>query len=92
MPDTPFFPALRACLGPMGSRTFQAVEKVRAFTLCQIEKCFDPWVPKDLFPKAPEKANSRDRQYTRWRTFWCLEFGHFSGLASCDRLSLSRRD
>jgi hypothetical protein len=26
----------------------------------------------DLFPKAPQKANSRDHHYTRWRTFWCM--------------------
>lgn len=79
---TPFLPALRACLAPMGSRTSQAVEKVRAFTLCQIEKCFEPWVPKDLFPKASEKANSRDRQYTRWRTFWCMIWQSLHPLAS----------
>jgi len=29
-------------------------------------------MPTTLFPKAPEKQNSRDRDYTRWRTFWCM--------------------
>jgi hypothetical protein len=29
-------------------------------------------MPATLFPKAPEKQNSRDRDYTRWRTFWCM--------------------
>ena len=29
-------------------------------------------MPPDLFPKALEKANSRDQHYTRWRTFWCM--------------------
>ena len=72
VPDTPFFPSFRPLLGPMDSRTAQAVDKVRSFTLCQIEKCFAPWVPRDLFPKSSEKANSRDRHYTRWRTFWCM--------------------
>src|SRR5258708_2947661 len=70
MLHTPFFSALRPQLAPMGSRTAQAVKKVRSFTLCQLEKCFAPWVPTDLFPKASEKSNSRDHDYTRWRTFW----------------------
>jgi hypothetical protein len=37
-----------------------------------MEKCFDSWIPSELFPKAAAKQNSRDRDYTRWRTFWCL--------------------
>ena len=56
----------------MGSRTAQAVKNVRSYTLCQLEKCFAPWMPTDLFPKALQEANSRDRHYTRWRTFWCM--------------------
>jgi hypothetical protein len=80
--NTPFFPSLRPCLAPMGSRTAQALHNVRAFTLCQIEKCFAPWVPGDLFPKACEKANSRDRHYTRWRTFWCMIWQSLNPLAS----------
>jgi hypothetical protein len=72
MPHTPFFSAWRPRLAPLGSRTAQALKSVRSFTLCQLEKCFAPWVPTELFPKAPEKANSRDHHYTRWRTFWCM--------------------
>ena len=72
MPGTPFFPAWRPRLNPLGIRTAQAVRQVRAYTLCQLEKGFGPWVPTTLFPKAPAKENSRDRHYTRWRTFWCL--------------------
>lgn len=72
MLQTPFFDALRPSLAPMGSRTAQAIKTVRSFTLCQLEKCFAPWIPTDLFPKALEEANSRDRHYTRWRTFWCM--------------------
>ena len=56
----------------MGSRTAQAIQSVRPFTLCRLECCFGRWLPQALFPKASEKANSRDRHYTRWRTFWCL--------------------
>jgi hypothetical protein len=56
----------------MGSRTRQAFERVRSYTLCQLESCLGPWVPTTLFPKARKKQNSRDRDYTRWRTFWCM--------------------
>jgi hypothetical protein len=57
---------------PLDSRTARAFKTVRSYTLCQLEKCFAPWVPTELFPKAPDKANSRDHHYTRWRTFWCM--------------------
>jgi hypothetical protein len=72
MPNTPFFPAWRPRLARLGSRTAQACHQVRAYTLCQLETCFAPSIPTDLFPKAAEKQNSRDRDYTRWRTFWCM--------------------
>lgn len=72
MPDTPFFPAWRPRLAPLGTRATEAFRQVRAYTLCQLETCLGPWVPAELFPKAEVKANSRDRDYTRWRTFWCM--------------------
>jgi hypothetical protein len=71
MIETPFFKPWLHRLAPMGARTAQAFNEVRAYTLTQLESRFGPWVPADLFPKAAEKANSRDRDYTRWRTFWC---------------------
>jgi hypothetical protein len=67
----------------MGSRTDPVLERVRAYTLCELEKCFAPWIPQQLFPKAAEKANSRDRHYTRWRTFWCSLWQSFNPQASC---------
>jgi hypothetical protein len=70
--QTPFFSAFRPSLNPLGRRTAQVIKHVRSFTLCQLEKCFAPWMPVELFPKASENANSRDRHYTRWRTFWCM--------------------
>jgi hypothetical protein len=72
MPNTPFFSPWRARLAPLGSRTAKALAGLRACTLCQLETRFAPCLPATLFPKAPEKQNSRDRLYTRWRTFWCL--------------------
>jgi hypothetical protein len=82
MHDTPFFPLWRAQLAPLGARTAQALQTVRAYTLCQIEDLFGPWVPPTLFPKAAASANSRDRLYTRWRTFWCQVWQGFNPKAS----------
>lgn len=79
---TPFFPAWQPRLAPMGSRTAQAWRKVRAYTLCQLEVRFTPWIPKDFFPKTTEKANSRDRTYTRARTFWSMLWQGFNPKAS----------
>jgi len=83
MSNTPFFEAWLPRLAPMGSRTAQAVAQVRAYTLCQLETSFRQWLPEDLFPKASQKANSRDRHYTRWRTFWCSLWQSLNPEASC---------
>ena len=56
----------------MGSRTAQVLRQVRAYTLNQLEDRFGTWFPKNLLPKAPDKANSRDRIYTQSRTFWSM--------------------
>src|ERR1043165_9381810 len=83
MNDTPFFGPWIHRFAPMGCRTAEAVERVRAHTLCQLENCFGQWLPEDLFPKASQKANSRDRHYTRWRTFWCSLWQNLNPEASC---------
>ena len=70
--QTPLFPAWRSCLAPFGSRSTRLCRRVRAYTLCQLEQSFGSWIPAELFPKAPHRQNSRDRDYTRWRTFWCM--------------------
>jgi Transposase DDE domain len=72
MTHTPFFPAWSARLNPMGSRTATTARQIAAFTLCHLEACVGCWIPTDLFPKATSGSNSRDRHYTRWRTFWCM--------------------
>lgn len=69
---TPFLPALRPALAPMGGRLARTVRQVGAYTLCQLESALGCWVPTSLFPKAPAKENSRDHHYTRWRSFWCM--------------------
>jgi hypothetical protein len=66
----------------MGGRPRQAFRTVAAYTLCRLEHCFAPWVPSELFPKAADHQNSRDRHYTRWRTFWCMLWQSLNPLAS----------
>jgi hypothetical protein len=82
MADTPFFPAWGPRFNPMGSHSGGAWRTVKAFTLCQLEKCFAPWIPTQLFPKAADHQNSRDHHYTRWRTFWCMVWQALNPLTS----------
>ena len=72
MNQTPLFPAWQARLAPMGARLTRTFQSLRAATLSQLEDRFAGCVPDSLFPKAPDHANSRDRIYTRWRTFWSM--------------------
>ena len=83
MSNTPFFPAWSNRLNPMGSATARVIRTVGSFTLCQLESCFGPWVPAHLFPKAATGPNSRDQDYTRWRTFWCMLWQSFNPAAAC---------
>ncbi len=80
--QTPFLPALRAILAPMGTRTAHSLRQVRSYTLCQIEERFGPRLPRTLFPKTAQKTNSRQRFYTQWRTFWCMLWQSFNPKAS----------
>jgi hypothetical protein len=66
----------------MGSRTAKVLCSAGALTLCQLETCFAPWTPPQLFPKATAKQNSRYRDYTPDRTFWCMLWQSFNPLAS----------
>ena len=66
----------------MGSRTVKAFRNVRSYTLCQLETSFALWMPSTIFPKTAHRQNSRDRHYTRWRTFWCMLWQGFNPLAS----------
>jgi len=80
--NTPFFPPWRSRLAAFGSRTSRVCQQVRAYTLCQLEQSFAPWIPAELFPKAASGPNSRDHDYTRWRTFWCMVWQALNPLAS----------
>lgn len=68
MPDTPCFPAWRGWFHPLARRC----TAVHACTLSQLETCFAPCLPAELFPKAKAKLNSRERIYPPRRTFACL--------------------
>jgi hypothetical protein len=81
MLNTSFFPAWSNRFNPMGARTPKVLRALSAFTLCRLEVCFGPWIPTDLFPKAAAGTNSRDQQYTRWRTFWCMLWQGLNPLA-----------
>jgi len=72
MAHTPFFPAWRHQLAPLGSRFPKTIAQLRACTLCQLETRFAATLPPGLFPKSAARQNSRERVYTQWRTFWCL--------------------
>ena len=79
---TPFFPPWRSRLAAFGSRSSRVYRQVRTYTLCQLEQSFAPWIPTELFPKAAAGQNSRDHDYTRWRTFWCMLWQALNPLAS----------
>jgi hypothetical protein len=69
---TPFFPAWRQRLAPMGSLLARSAHPLGTYTLCHLEERFSLCLPQNLFPKATSKANCRDRIYTRGRTFWAM--------------------
>lgn len=79
---TPSFPAWQHRLAPLHGRTLQVLRQVRSYTLSQLEERFGPWLPQNLFPKAPNKTNSRNRIYTRGRTFWSMLWQGFNPKAS----------
>jgi Transposase DDE domain len=81
-PHTPFFHAWLPRLAPMGCRTAQVLRQVRAYTLNQLEERFGHCLPQNLLPKAKKKTNSRDRIYTRPRTFWSMLWQGFNPLSS----------
>lgn len=72
MTRTPFFPAWRPLLAPLKARAVPLGANPHSGTLSQLESRFGAWIPAQLFPKTSTKENSRDRIYTRWRTFWCM--------------------
>ena len=63
---TPFFPAFRARLAPLGRR----VQHLRQQSLCHLERLLAPLLPPGLLSQAEEGPNSRGRVYSVRRTFF----------------------
>ena len=63
---TPFFPAWRARLGPMGQR----VQQLRQHSLLQLDQLFGRFLPPALLAQADEGPNSRERIFSVRRTFF----------------------
>lgn len=63
---TPFFPAWRARLAPLGRR----LDQFRQQSLCHLERLLAPFLPAGLLSQADEGLNSRDRVYNVRRTFF----------------------
>ena len=63
---TPFFPAFRARLAPLGRRA----QHLRQQSLCHLELLLAPFLPPGLLAQADEGPNSRERVYSVRRTFF----------------------
>jgi len=66
MPNTPFFPAWRSRLAPMGQR----VERLRRQSLMHLDLLFGSFMPAGLLSQADEGPNSREHIYSVRRTFF----------------------
>ena len=76
---TPFFPAWRHRLGPMGHR----LQQLRAATLTQLEQQFGGAVPAHLLAQSDEALNSRQRLFPLRRTFWCFVWQMLKPKTAC---------
>ena len=63
---TPFFPAWRRSLAPLGHR----VQQLRRESLFHLDVLFGPFLPPDLLAQTEEGPHSRDRIYNLRRTFF----------------------
>lgn len=80
MPQTPFFPAWRARLGPLGRGVPRTLASLRQCTLSQIESTLGRFVPAKAFQPV---VSPRERPYSLHRTFWCFLWQMFNGHTSC---------
>jgi len=80
---TPFFPAWRPCLAPLGRRSAGLPRAIRQAALAQIEQHFAPVTTPDLLQQNPAQAYSRERVFTLARTFWCWIWQVLQANTSC---------
>ena len=77
------FPALRACLAPMGPRSTVLPRSLRQATLAQIEERLGPAVDPALLEQRSSQDYSRERIFTLARTFWCWIWQVLQANTSC---------
>lgn len=68
--STPFFPAFRNSLAPLG----RGLRSVRSIPIPELEFFFSSLFPSNLFDTETSGANSRERLFTLRRTFWLFLF------------------
>ena len=76
---TPFFPAFRARLAPLGRR----VQHLRQQSLCHLELLLGPFLPPGLLAQEEEGTNSRERVFSVRRTFFGFLYQVLKPDASC---------
>ena len=76
---TPFFPAFRLRLAPLGHR----VERLRQQSLCHLELLLHPLLPPGLLSQADEGPNSRERIFSVRRTFFAFLYQVLKPDTSC---------
>lgn len=81
--NTPFFPSLRAVLGPMRSSVSATRHALKEATLDQIEARLAPALDDDVLDKPAKKAHSRERIYSLQRVFWCWIWQILQAYTSC---------
>jgi hypothetical protein len=79
----PLLPGFQVRLAPMGRRSVPVLRSCRQATLAQIEARLAPALSPALLQKQPDKEFSRERIYSRSRTFWCWIWQILQGNTSC---------
>lgn len=80
---TPFLPALRSVLAPMGPRSQHIARSLQPATLSQLEQALAPALPADLLQKPSAGPHCRQRVFDLARTFWCWIWQVFQVNTSC---------
>src|ERR1700675_2629123 len=76
---TPFFPALRARLAPLGRQ----VQQLRQQSLLHLDLLVNSFLPPGLLSQSQEGAHSRERIYTLRRTFFGFLYQVLKPNCSC---------
>src|SRR6266404_5304766 len=77
---TPYFPAFRSRLAPLGRRT---VQTLRQTTLAQLQQHLRDFLPAPLLSAEDEGVNSRDRVFCLRLTFECFLWQMLKPKTSC---------